>query len=314
MHNRGQTTRHSGRLRSWRTVGAQEASSVLGERICATVLRRGARLGAPDPLARAEGHAGRPLGTEHLEDLEAHMDRLRAAIERESFSDYADLPGGDQANRTSFLAHFADLDAAVEEWDTVVALVQAAAASVWEWFAQATSERGFTEPPFAIGPLIDRLATLTLQRSRHGRRGTHPLDLQYLANRSARGEQMSLYVEGRNVAELPAESAANPQRGIAAAGQRVQDLFDDGQSSEQAAELASVRDALVAIKQPLLDRLALHASVEAVAFATSCPVCQRGARPEISARRRIGRDPGVSAVPGLSAWVDDEQLVASPAR
>jgi hypothetical protein len=255
------------------------------------------------------------LGPGHLEDLEAQMDVLRAAIERESFSHFADPQDGEQAGRAAFLAHFAELDAALREWDTVVARVQAGSASVWDWFARATSERGFTEPPFALGPLIDRLATLTLQRAPHGRPGgAHRLEVQHFVNRSLRGDRVSLYVEGQNVAELPAASAANPQTGIAAAGQRVQALFEDGQSSRQADELASARDALLALKQPLLDRLALHASLEGVAFATSCPICQRAARPAAPARRRIVRDPQIAAAPALTPGSDDQELVASPAR
>jgi hypothetical protein len=256
-----------------------------------------------------------PIGAEHLEDLEAQMDMLRVAVELVSRSDFADLRDGDQANRASLRAHFAELGTALQEWDTVVARVQAAPGAVWEWFAQAASERGFSEPPFAVGPLIDRLATLTVERARQGRLARpHRLDLQHFANRSARREHVTLYVEGQNVAELHAESAANPQLEIAAAGQRVQALFDDAQSSEQAEAVASARDALLLIKQPLLDRLALHGSVDAVAFATGCPICQRGELLAPSARPPVGRDPRVSSAPGLTSWLHGEELVASPTR
>ena len=287
---------------------------MLGQRISARVLQRATRLQQPDPLAGAESTTGRLVGAEHLENLEAQMDMLRVAIELESRSDFGDLQDDDQHNRTSFLAHFAELDTALEEWDTMVERVQAAPGSVWGWFAQATSERGFTEPPFAVGPLIDRLATLTVERARHGRLDTpHRLYLQHFKNRSTRGEHVSVCVEGQNVAQLPAEPAATPQRQIEAAGQRVQALFDDAQSCKQAEELASARDALLVVKRPLLDRLALHASVEAVAFAASCPFCQGDARLAASARCRIARDPGVSSVPGLTPGLDDEQSPAAPA-
>jgi hypothetical protein len=258
------------RWRSWWPVSAEGASTGLGQPLSARRLRRAARLQQPDPLAEAESTACEPVGAEHLEDLEAQMDMLRVAIELESRSDFGDPRDGDQHNRTAFLAHFAELGTALEEWDTMVERVQAAPGSVWGWFAQATSERGFTEPPFAIGPLIDRLATLTVKRARHGQLDTpHRLYVQHFENRSTRGVHVSLYVEGQNVAQLPAEPAATPQRQIEAARQRVQALFDDAQSCRQAEEVANARDALLVVKQPLLDRLALHASVEAVAFSAS---------------------------------------------
>lgn len=292
-------------------MSAEDASTVLGQRLSARGLLWGARLQQPDPLAEADSTAGKLVGAEHLESLEAQMDIVRVAIELESRSDFGDPQDGDQHNRTSFLAHFAELDSALEEWDTMVERVQAAPGSVWGWFAQATSERGFTEPPFAVGPLIDRLATLTVERARRGRLDTpHRLYLQHFENRSARGEHVSLYVEGQHVAQLPAEPAATPQGQLEAAGQRVQALFDDAQSCKQAEEVANARDALQVLKQPLLDRLALHASVDAVAFAASCPVCQGGERLAASARCRIARDPGVSSVPGLTPWLDDK--LASP--
>jgi hypothetical protein len=256
-------------------------------RISAGVLRGGAGLAQPALLAQVEGTAGRLVGAEHLEDLEAQMDMLRVAIELESHSDFGDLQDGDRRNRTSFLAHFPELGTALDEWDTIVERAQGAPGSVWGWFAQATSERGFTEPPFALGPLIDRLATLTVERARHGRLDTpHRLYLQRFDNGSTGGAHVSLYVEGQNVARLIAEPSTTPERQIEAAGQRVQALFDDAQSCEQAEEIASARDALLAAKQPLLARLALHASVDAIEFATSCPFCESGARPALSASRR----------------------------
>jgi hypothetical protein len=239
-------------------------------------LRRAARSQGPDLLAEAESAAGKPVDAEHLEDLEAQTDLLRVAIDLEGRADYGDPQGGQQHNRTSFLAHFAELGSALEEWEAIVERVQSAPGSVWGWFEQATSERGFTEPPFAVGPLIDRLAMLTVERARYGRLDTpHRLYLQHFESRSTRGRYVSVYVEGQNIAQLPAEPAATVLSRIDAVGHPVQALFDDAQSCRQAEEVASARDSLLAVKQPLLDLLALHASVEEVAFAVGCPFCQR---------------------------------------
>jgi hypothetical protein len=281
------------------------------ERISARALRGAARLPEPDQLAQAGSTAGEQIDAEHLEDLEAQMDSLRVVIELESRADYGDPPSGDQRNHASFLAHFTELGSALEEWDSAVERAQVAPGSVWAWFAQATTERGFTEPPFAIGPLIDRLATLTVERARQGRlHASHRLYLQHFERASTRGLQASVYVEGQSVAQLPAEWSAPLERQIEAAGQRVQALFDDAQSCEAAVEIASSRDALLELKQPLLDRLALLASVEAFAFTESCPICESRARLAASARRRAAQDPGIDSVPGPTPALDVDGLLA----
>jgi hypothetical protein len=255
---------------------AEKLSTVLIQRISAGALRRPARLQGPDLPAEAQSAAGKPVDAEHLEDLEAQMDLLRVAIDLESRADYGDPQGAQQRNRTSFLAHFAGLGPALEEWDAIVERMQAAPGSVWEWFEKATSERGFTEPPFAVGPLVDLLAMLTVKRARYGQLDTPDrLYLQQFESISTRGRCVSVYVEGQNIAQLPAEPAATVQARIEAVGRRIQALFDDAQSCRPAEEVASARDSLLAVKQPLLDLLALHASVEAVASAIGCPLCQK---------------------------------------
>jgi hypothetical protein len=200
---------------------------------------------------------------------------LHAAIRLERRTNFGDPHTDEQQNRISFLAHFAELDSALEQWDSLVERANTAPASVWGWFAQATSDRGFTEPPFAVGPLIDRLAALTVERARQRQlEKPHQLQFQRFTDRSIDGTHHSVYVEGQNVLGLADEPITGAEEQIEAAEQRIQVLFDDAQASVQAEQVASAMSALLAAKQLLLDRLALHASAEAVTFAEGCPVCQ----------------------------------------
>lgn len=284
---------------------------MLGQRISAGVLRW-SRL-EPRPLGQVDSSAGALVGGEHLEKLEAQMDVLRVAIERGDRADFGEPRGVDRSNRASFLTHFADLDAPLHEWDTVAERAQATPGSVWRWFTQATSERGFTEPPFAVGRLIDRLATLTVERARQGRlHKRRRLELEYVERRSAYGTHVDVYVEGQNVAGLPATSAASTQAQLEAIGQRIQELFDDAQSCKQAKEVASATHALRIAKRPLLDRLALHASTDAVAFNAGCPVCQRGALLEALARRPVPNDRGVCAARRSGPPLDSLDALGPP--
>jgi len=227
---------------------------------------------------------------EHREDLEALMDLLRVAIELESSCDFGERAdsgsgggssdgsaggAGDSQNRAAFFAHFRELETALQEWDECVERLRAAPGSLWRWLARSTASRCLSEPQYSVGALIDRLAILTIERARHGRLTTrHKLYVQCFIDRSGKAELMSLYVEGQNVARVPAEPEATVAQRTDHAAELIQRLFDDAQTSSEAAEIASARDALLEIKQPLLDRLTLAASVDAISFSPACPRCQ----------------------------------------
>jgi hypothetical protein len=64
---------------------------------------------------------------------------------------------------------------------------------------------------------------------------------------------------------------------IDAATREIQRLFDEAQSTKEAAEIIGARDALLDIKQPLLEALAQHASMDEIGFAKRCPRCRTAA-------------------------------------
>jgi hypothetical protein len=214
-----------------------------------------------------------PVEPKHQEDLEALRNVLRAAVELESRCDFADPPNGRRHNRESFLAHFSELEDALEEWDAAVERVRAAPGALWDWYARAAAERGIDEPQFAVGSLIDRLATLTVERSRHGRLSAqHELYLQHFKDAFESEESVSVYVEGQKVAKLPGEPRRDERRRVEAVDRLIQSLFDSAQICEAATEIGHARDSLLDLKHELLDRLA---TLTPVLFAADCPFCQR---------------------------------------
>ncbi len=217
----------------------------------------------------------------HQEDLETLLDLVRATVELESRCDYADPHGGPEHNREAFLAHFSELDASLAAWDERVERVRAAPAGLWEWFAGAAVELGISEPPFAVGALVDRLAVLTVDRSRRGQlRAPHELSLERFKDTLAGQKYLSVYLEGQRVASLryPPEGDCDDQ--AATAERLIQRLFDQAQACEEAQEIDNARDAMLDLKQHLLSMLAQCAAADPVAFAPDCPVCQSRLRAE----------------------------------
>ncbi|HYM54669.1 MAG TPA: hypothetical protein VES97_04860 [Solirubrobacteraceae bacterium] len=226
-----------------------------------------------------------PVDPKHREDLETLRNVVRAAIELESPCDFADPPNGGQDNRRAFLAHFGELEDALVEWDAEVERARSAPGALWEWYARAAAERGITEPPFAVGSLIDRLATWTVERARNGQLNSpHDLYLQHFKDAFEGEEYVSVYAEGQKVARLPGEPRADVRRRTVAANRLIQTLFDDAQACEAAQEIGRARDSLLDLKHELLDRLALHGTATPVVFAPGCPCCRR--QLELSADRR----------------------------
>jgi len=211
---------------------------------------------------------------EHREDLETLLDVLRASVELESRCDYADAPNGEQHHRRAFMAHFGELGALLEQWDAAVERLRTAPGGLWEWFAVAAADRGIAEPPFALGALIDRLAVWTVERSRHGElRHHHRLDLQHFRDGFGDQQYLSIYVEGQKVATLPCEPSADLERRAGAADNLVQSLFADAQACEEAKEVGHARDALLDLKQHVLECLTEHATGSPILAAADCPRC-----------------------------------------
>jgi hypothetical protein len=250
----------AGRRRRWREINP---SSV----------HRGVQ---PQPLPHIANAVERaPSGSAevaipHRRQLEALIDLLRVALELEIRCDFGDGPQPNGPGRAAFLVHFRGWQQMLEDWEERLRRARSAPAALWVALDEAAREMGLPEPPLQIGPVVDRLATLTVQRSREGRLGApHALFVQSLRSGYGEAARTIVYVEGQNVAHLRGDNrplAAEIER-------RVQRLFDVIQSSEAALEVGRASEAVRETKERLLRRLNALAASDAIAFAPGCPVC-----------------------------------------
>jgi hypothetical protein len=207
----------------------------------------------------------------HRDDLRTVLELLRVGIELEGPCDYGDPADTAQPARKAVQAHFADLYNALEQWDREVERARLAPGALWVWLAEAAREMGITEPPYLLGTLVDLLAIGTADRSRDWLLDVpHELEFEHFTDRIDRVTQLSLYLDGRTIARLPAEDA---DRALTTACSLVQALFDEAQRSEPAQEIGAARDSLLARKEELLQRLVPEAMVLGIRFAGDCPVC-----------------------------------------
>jgi hypothetical protein len=219
-------------------------------------------------------HQSRPVEARHQEDLDTLRDLLRTAVALESRCDYDEPPTGHQPNRQALLAHFPELRASLEEWDTAVERERMAPSALWEWFAIEAAERRIAEPSFAVGSLIDHLAILTLQRARNWQLDIpYDLSLKQFRDRIGGKEYVSIHVEGQRVARLPTQSHTDDQQRIQAVGRLMQRLFDDAQASKEARAVVEARDSLLLLKEELLDQLHPRSADTPTLLANRCPFC-----------------------------------------
>ncbi len=214
----------------------------------------------------------------HRDELEAMLAALRTAVDLEMPLGFTDSAMGAELERCALLAHFGELAEPIAEWDGALERMSAAPAALWEWLGAAVAERGVTEPPVALGSLIDRLAFITLERSRRGLlRVPHALYLQELPSRLRGEDVISLYVEGQQVATVSAKRTAETKLQLGALGRIIQELFDDAAASDQARALDEARDSLLMLKQRLLSALRDCGPASPLRLAPACPVCQQAA-------------------------------------
>jgi hypothetical protein len=257
--------------------------------------RHGRNASAP-PGAHLGGGMPSVVGERHRRQLEAAIDLLRVSLELESHCDFGDPPGGDGRGRAAFVAHFDGWEPVLLEWEETVRRQRSAPAKLWSWLAASAGEMGLTEPPLALGPLIDRLAILTVQRSRDGSlRVRHPLFVQELTSGHGAQARVAVYIEGQRVAMLP---EGKEPRGLSPGVrlcEAIQTLFDAAQSSEVAADIGRSADQLLEMKHVLLERLNELAAADTIEFAELCPVCRPVTSPAISGPGRgadaFGFDP-----------------------
>jgi hypothetical protein len=250
----------------------QSRIDLLGERLSARVLRRG-----PERRERISPAASDlpPVDAAHQEDLEGQMDLVRMAIELEGPADLGSGPSGAE-HRESFLAHFAELEQPLAQWNDCIERMRAAPGVLWTWLERAANKRGIEEPPYSTGALIDRLAIVTAERSRHGQlRIPYELRLERFSDRVGAGERLSLHAEGQKVVQIMGDQHAAAERALNEAAAVIQALFDEAQGSKAAAEVGDARDAMLDLKQPLLEALASAAAQDPITVAEACPVCRR---------------------------------------
>jgi hypothetical protein len=291
------------------SLGAGQHGSHLGPRAGQVVALRDARQqswprhgrSSPAPPGAHVGSLPAVVGERHRRQMEAAIDLLRVSLELESHCDFGDPPGGDGRGRAAFVAHFEGWEGALLAWEETVRRQRSAPAKLWSWLAASAGELGLTEPPLALGPLIDRLAILTVQRSRDGSlRVRHPLFVQELTSGHGAQKRVAVYVEGQRVAMLPEGTDPLGLSPGARLCEAIQTLFDAAQLSDVAADIGRSADQLLEMKHVLLERLNELAAADTMEFAEVCPVCRPVTSPKASGRGRAAGAFGFDSPPSLS--------------
>jgi hypothetical protein len=212
----------------------------------------------------------------HREDLEAALALLRAELALEARLRDGELRPDEELLQQAVRAHLGELGVALGEWEARLERARLAPAGLWSWLGEAAAELGVSEPPFLLGPLVDTLAMLIVERAR-----SWELDLGYelalhrLDDRFDGERHASLYLGDRMLARVALGEGAAAEAAVHDAERRLQALFDVARVSGPAREISDSRDSLLALKQHLLGGLTIDAQPSTLSFTSACPICVR---------------------------------------
>jgi hypothetical protein len=211
----------------------------------------------------------------HQDDLEALLEFLRANVELEGRCSFSKPPNDSEAER-SLRAHYPDSYALLRQWNKRLERDRAAPERLWKWLAQTAARQGIAEPPFSIGPLIDRLAVMTVEKALDGALGV-PQHLGFERSAaSAGGVRMAVvYLEREPLARIRAEDGSLDLDEVERVEATIRSLFDEARGSEEAREIGRAHDSLLDLKRDLLEHLAADAAVDPIPVNAGCPVCRR---------------------------------------
>jgi hypothetical protein len=212
------------------------------------------------------------VGPAHVERLELLREILKCAIELESPCDFAGAPGGRELNEGIFFGHFGEWRGLLSEWDELQVSTRLAPERLWARIEHGCAQWRLTEPPVALGTVIDRFAILTLARARAWQLETPcELSLQPARDRIRGADQVSLYMERERVASI-AGPLPEGERRLEGIAQVLQGLFDEVQHAPEAHAVSATRDRLLDLKHELLSRVGALLP-EAAEPVPGCPLC-----------------------------------------
>lgn len=212
-----------------------------------------------------------------MERLELLRELLDGALERESPCDLGAAPAGRALNESILFAHFAELAEPLREWDELQLRARCAPDRVWARVADACREHHLSEPPVALGGVVDKLAILTCRRAREWRlEEPERLALKLLKDRVGGLDHLTLYLERERISSLP-DPGAGSERALAATAAAIQAIFDELQHGSEARSISATRDALLELKHDLIARLS-SLTLRSAQEAPGCPMCEGAAR------------------------------------
>jgi hypothetical protein len=238
---------------------------------------------APEQGLAPQHRADAALDASHRERLELLCDILRCALELEAPCDFAAAPGGRDLNESVFFAHFSEWSELLREWNELNLRSRHAPDRLWGRVALECERRHLTEPPVALGGVIDKLAILTCKRAREWQlEAPHALALNLVGDRIGGVDHLALYLERERISSLagPPEEA---QRSLEGTARVLQAIFEEIQRSPEARAISAARDSMLELKHDLISRLAA-AAPDALILAAGCPMCAATPQPAAGLR------------------------------
>lgn len=216
-----------------------------------------------------------PVSQQHEQQLHEWLTLLTRTVEQGASSGFAGFPEGASQLQRALIMHFPDLLAPLSEWDQAVARNLASPAEAREQIERAVlADPGIPEgyDRESVAASIARLVVafggsyrFVIRAIGDGVHGSATYWSVHIA-RDARDE-----VQVASLPDIPIDRHLELVGGHEAA---LQAVVDRAARSDRLPEITAARDALEALKQPLLDLLGIKSTVSPILSIADCLFCQ----------------------------------------
>jgi hypothetical protein len=216
-----------------------------------------------------------PVSQKHEQQLHEWLTLLTRTVEQGSSSGFVGYPEGAGQLQSALIMHFPDLLARLSEWDQAVARNLAAPAEAQEQIERAVLADPGIPDGYDRQSVAASIAGLVVAIG-----GSYRFVIRTLGN-GVQGSDTywSVHIarDARNEVQVASLPDIPIDRHLELVGRHeaaLQAVVEHAARSDRLPEIAAARAALEALKQPLLDLLAIKSTVSPVLSIADCPFCQ----------------------------------------
>ena len=203
------------------------------------------------------------VSTSHQRVLHEYIDQFRESAEIGLPPTFEEGPSGRTATE-SFLAHFPSLSNELRRWEEAVYGSWAASNRLSDWIVSEAKRRGVWQ--LGNKDFFEDLQEMVCRTAPN----IPPLTWHRYDSR----DSVQLTLNDMVSVDISAERSEDRQAQCETFTREVEELIRKACAGDGPADIRRAKEAVAALREPLLEQLARHAHIDPILAAPACPICQ----------------------------------------